>query len=342
MLSYGNTIISTTEQLRKLTIDELYQKIAHPSGELTAAISQLRALQALDLEKYKYNKRLLPYFTCGIFTPPVRKIVNFHFAEYFVLDIDHIGQKNIDINTLKKELMSDDRIILLFVSPGNDGLKIVFRLQERCFDAAKFSLFYKVFATGFSQQYQLEQVIDNRTSDVSRACFMSADPEAWYKPDAITVNMESVINFENQLSVSIIERELKEKEKAETRVEPIDDTNVKQEISNDILAEIRQKLNPRLSEKKKKEVYVPEQLNAVVPAIEARANELEIMLLEVVPIQYGKKMKFGVKHFWAEINVFHGKKGFSVVKTPKSGSNAQLTDIAYDLITDIIYNLNET
>lgn len=342
MLSYGNTIISTTEQLRKVSVEELYHKIAQPSSGLTATISQLRALQALDIEKYKYNKRLLPYFTCGNFTPPVRKIVNFHFAGYFVLDIDHIGQKNINIAELKNELTKDERIMLMFVSPGNDGLKIVFRLQERCFDAAKFSLFYKVFATRFSQQYHLEQVIDNRTSDVSRACFISADPEAWYKPDAVPVNMESVIDFENQLTVSIIERDLKEKEKTETRIEPIDDTNVKNEISNDILAEIRQKLNPRLAEKKKKDIYVPEQLNAVVPAIEARANELEILLLEVVPIQYGKKMKFGVKHFWAEINVFHGKRGFSVVKTPKSGSNAQLTEIAYDLVTDVIYNINET
>jgi hypothetical protein len=342
MLSYGNTIISATEQLRKLTIDELYRKIAHPTDELIATISQLRALQALDIEKYKYNKRLLPFFTCGIFTPPVRKIVNFHFAGYFVLDIDHIGQKNINIAELKNELMKDERIVLMFISPGNDGLKIVFHLMDKCFDAAKFSLFYKVFASRFSQQYHLEQVIDNRTSDVSRACFISADPEAWYKPDAVAVNMESVIDFENQLSVSIIEHELHEKEKSETRIEPIDDTNVKNEISTDILSEIRQKLNPRLAEKKKKDVYVPEQLNAVIPAIEVRANELEIVLLEVIPIQYGKKIKFGVKHFWAEINVFHGKRGFSVVKTPKSGSNAQLTDIAYDLVNDVIYNLNET
>lgn len=342
MISFGTTIVSTSGQLHKLTIDELYQKIAHPSDELTATISQLRALQTLDTEKYKYNKRLLPYFTCGIFTPPVRKIINFHFAGYFVLDIDHIGQKNIDITGLKKELINDERIMLMFISPGNDGLKIVFRLLERCFDAAKFSLFYKVFASSFSQQYHLEQVIDNTTSDVSRACFLSADPEAWFRPDAVAINMESVINFDNQLTVSLIERDLHEKETSETRIEPLDDTNVKNEISNDILSVIRQKLNPKLAEKQKRDIYVPEQLNAVLPAIELRANELEIVLLEVIAIQYGRKIKFGVKHFWAEINVFHGKRGFSVVKTPKSGSNAQLTEIVYDLVNDVIGSFNET
>lgn len=341
MLSFGNNIVSSTEQLHVVTINELYHKIAHPSAGLDASISQLRILQTLDLEKYRYNKRFLPYFICGIFTPAVRKIVNFHFAEYFVLDIDHIGQKNLDIAALKEELKKDSRILLMYISPGNDGLKILFRLQERCFDAAKFSLFYKVFANGFSQQYQLEQVIDNKTSDVTRACFLSSDKGAWFYPAASVIKMESVIDFNNQLTVSILENEMLLKEKSETRVEPIDEANVKNEISSDILTEIRQKLNPRLVEKKKRDIYVPEQLNAVIPVIEERAVELEISILEVIPIQYGKKIKFGVKHFWAEINIFHGKRGFSVVKTPKSGSNEQLTQICYDFVTNVIDNLYE-
>lgn len=341
MLAYGTNIISSTEQLRKVSIEELFNKIARSSAELIGSITQLRALQSIDLEKYKYNKRFLPYFTCGIFTPPVRKIVNFHFAEYFVLDVDHIGQKNMDILALKNELTNDERIVLMYISPGNDGLKIVFRLLDKCFDAAQFSLFYKVFAGRFSQQYNLEQVIDNKTSDVTRACFLSADPAAWFKPDARPVQMESIVDFNNQLTVSIIEQELHAKEKTETRIEAIDDTDVKTEISSDILAEIRLKLNPRISEKKKKEVYVPEQLNAIMPLIELGAEELGISIIEVIPIQYGKKIIFGVKHFWAEINVFHGKKGFSVVKTPKNGSNEELTQIANDLVNNIICNLND-
>lgn len=341
MLTFGVNIISSTEQLRKITIEELYQKIAYPSVELTGRIAQLRALQSIDMEQYRYNKRFLPYFTCGIFTPPVRKIVNFHFARYFVLDVDHIGQKNLDLITLKNELARDERILLMFTSPGNDGLKILFRLENKCFDAAKFSLFYKVFAGGFSQQYQLEQVIDNRTSDVTRACFLSADQEAWYNPEAHTIDMDSLVDFNNQLTISNIEQALREKEKNETRVTPVDDTDVKAEINNEILAEIRQKLNPRLVEKQKKEVYVPEQLNAVLPLIEKRSAELGLSIIEVISIQYGKKIKFGVRHFWAEINLFHGKRGFSVVKTPKSGSNEELTQIAFDLVNEVIYNIHD-
>jgi hypothetical protein len=82
-------------------------------------------------------------------------------------------------------------------------------------------------------------------------------------------------------------------------------------------------------------------LNAVIPLVQEKAMELGITILEVIPIQYGKKIKFGVKHFWAEINVFHGKRGFSVVKTPKNGSNEELTQIAFDLVNNVICNLNE-
>lgn len=341
MLSYGSNIISSTEQLRKISIDELYQKISHPSSELSGSISQLRALQSLDIEKYKYNKRFLPYFTCGIFTPPVRRIVNFHFTDYFVIDIDHIMQKNFVLADMKSELMKDDRVMIMFISPGNDGLKIIFRLSERCFDAAQFSLFYKVFAGSFSRQFRLEQVIDNKTSDVTRACFLSADPDAWYNPEASAVKMDTVINFDNQLSTAIIEKELLQKEKTEDRIVPIDEADVKSELNNDILAEIRQKLNPRLSEVKKKDIYVPEQLNALIPFIQQQAAELEMSILEVIPIQYGKKIRFGVNQFWAEINVFHGKRGFSVVKTPKNGSNGQLSEIAYDLVANVISDFNE-
>lgn len=340
MLTYGTNIVSSTEQLKKISIEELYHKIARPSAELSAKISQLRTLQYIDIDKYKYNKRFLPYFTCGIFTPPVRRIVNFHFAEYFVLDIDHIGQKNMDILALKRELTKDERIVLIYVSPSNDGMKIVLQLKEKCYDAAQFSLFYKIFASRFSQQYKLDQVIDNKTSDVTRACFLSVDPDAFINIDAIPVRIESVIDFENELTLSIIEKELHEKERTEIKIEADDDTNVKTDISIDILAEIRQKLNPRLTEKKKKEVYVPEQLNTLMPLIEKSAVELGINVIEVIPIQYGKKIKFGINHFWAEINVFHGKRGFSVVKTPKNGSNKELMQIANDLVSNIICTLN--
>ena len=77
---------------------------------------------------------------------------------------------------------------MAFCSPGADGLKLLFRLEEKCEDEALFSAFYKQFALTFSQKYQLEGVIDTQTSDVTRACFMSYDPEAWYRPEALPVD----------------------------------------------------------------------------------------------------------------------------------------------------------
>ena len=43
-----------------------------------------------------------------------------------------------------------------------------------------YSLFYKKFVKSFSEQYDLQQVVDAKTSDVSRACFLSHDKDAFY------------------------------------------------------------------------------------------------------------------------------------------------------------------
>jgi hypothetical protein len=46
---------------------------------------------------------------------------------------------------------------------------------------------------------------------------------------------------------------------------------------------------------------------------------------------------------WAEINVFYGKKGWSVVKTTKSGSHPDLAELGARAIEEILssYNIHE-
>ena len=53
-------------------------------------------------------------------------------------------------------------------------------------------------------------------------------------------------------------------------------------------------------------------------------------------INYGKKMVFVINNIWAEINIFYGKKGFSVVKTPKHGSNSELADIVQKILCELL------
>jgi hypothetical protein len=97
--------------------------------------------------------------------------------------------KDLNVETVKNRIRDDERVLLSFASPSEDGVKLMFRLCERCYDSGLFSVFYKEFLRRFSEQYQLEQVTDKRTSDVTRACFLSVDRNAYFNSNCEPVDM---------------------------------------------------------------------------------------------------------------------------------------------------------
>ena len=74
----------------------------NPKPEIINKIRQLRIVRNIDLKQYTQLKKQLPYFVCGIFNPNIRRIENFAFCEYFVIDIDHITEKGFDIVSLRE------------------------------------------------------------------------------------------------------------------------------------------------------------------------------------------------------------------------------------------------
>jgi len=95
-----------------------------------------------------------------------------------MIDLDHFDRSELDLPATAERLRADDRVLMGFISPGGDGLKLMFQLEEPCFDSGIYSLFYKAFVQHFAREHQLEAVIDLRTHDVTRACFLSIDPGA--------------------------------------------------------------------------------------------------------------------------------------------------------------------
>ncbi len=337
MISLGKKITSPQDKLQKADLFELYQRIATPAPELQSQINSLRTILNLDVQKYRKLKTQLPYFCSSVFVPPFRKNENFAATQHFVLDIDHISEADINLTALKIRLAQDDRIALLFTSPGNNGLKLLFNLSEKCYDRGKYSIFYKLFARKFAEQYKLMQVLDSRTSDVARACFLSVDKEAYFNEQAQAVVIADYINFENQT-------ELQEAEGLFKQIEKEEQAQVlhkeKTELPDDIFLKIRKQLNPKIKTKKEKHIIVPEKLNEVMNKVEMRCKELGLNITEITNINYGKKLHIELKGYWAELNVFYGKKGFTVVKTPKRGSSTELADTAHALLCEILYPEN--
>lgn len=330
MLQYGNNITSPNDALKKIENQEFFRMVSEPSAELVSKINQLRTVAAIQPQRYQTLKKMLPYVTCGIFHPPYRRLDNFASIDCFIVDIDHLSQKQINPSQLKEKLSHDSHIQMTFISPGNDGLKLLFCLEKKCYDRQQFSMFYKLFVKQFSAKYGLDQIVDKVTSDASRACFLSYDTEAWFNPQCQPVKMESIIDFDSHLQVEEAKKILRELEQ-QTVEEPEKKQNP---LTDELLTEIKKKLNPNFRTRPEKTYFVPNEVNATLDQVAQKVQLFGISLKETTPIHYGRKMVFTLGERWAQLNLFYGKNGYKIVKTPVNKSDSDLVDVVYNLLCE--------
>lgn len=331
MISIGHNIQTADDELRKINIKYLVDALRNPKQELSAQIRQLRTVKTISTEQYSRLKRKLPYIVCGIFNPPYRKISNFAYTTYFIIDIDHISEKEINIDTLRKKIESDPRTTLCFVSPGEDGLKVFMRLNERCYDAGMYSMFYKIFVDKFSKLYNIQQIIDSRTCDVTRACFMSMDPNVYYNENSESIDIKEFLNTNDTYTLF---KEVRESGAEITK--NLHDVKTGKDPDADTMEKIRSQLLKKTYINKSKDIFVPEILNDIIEELKKHIEETGIEVTEIFNIQYGKKIKMKLGTKLAEINLFYGKKGFSVIKSPRTGTNAELNELTMMLIKEYI------
>jgi len=228
-----------------------------------------------------------------------------------------------------------EEVALVFASPGGDGLKVMFHLEEDCRDAAMFSAFYKVFAHRFAERFGVQGAIDLRTHDVTRACFMSYDPETYYNPLSALVKMEDYLKA---LDYDQAREDVREAEKALAAQAAPREDDKGPALDDEVLRRIKERINPALGARPKKEYFLPPQLGEAMPVIREKLAEMELEIRLDEPISYGRKLHIGAGKHFAEINLFYGQRGFKVVKTSKTGSNAELADLAAKALESIIYN----
>ncbi len=123
----------------------------------------------------KYKAANFDYCTfSGVFTARNDKSLITH-SELMCIDFDHI--QNID--TLRQALLADEYFDtqLLFVSPSGDGLKWIIEIDTR---KAPHGEYFASLANYISQTYSVE--VDKSGKDISRACFIPFDPNAFINP----------------------------------------------------------------------------------------------------------------------------------------------------------------
>lgn len=341
MLMAGSTITAPHDALVKVDDRYLYSRLVRPKPEVEAHIRQLRIIANIDPQMYAVQKKALPYIVCGIFSPPFRLKANFAYTDCFILDIDKLRAKGLDLQAVRKKVEQDERVVLSFVSPSGDGLKLLFNLSEPCHDPNLYSIFYKAFAHQFSSQYGLEQAIDSQTCDVSRACFVSVDPDAYYHAEALKVRLNDYIDTSNPLTFADQYHAVKKEAKAraydaEASI-PFEASVAKSEPSDEVMQRIKEQLKLLPEKRPPKEVYVPAVLEETVEELQVYLEQMGLRLTEVVNIQYGKKLKLQASHKLAEINLFYGKRGYSVVISPRTGTDDELNKMVATLIESFVY-----
>ena len=335
MVMFGLHLLSITEELQSIELQELYNKIKDPDDKALATITRLRTLRNIDKVKYAQMKKELPFFVCGIFNPKFRKKDNFAYTEYFVIDIDNIAEKNLDMGSLVAQIQNDPRTVMQFISPSCDGIKIIFQLQDRCYDAGMYSMFYRSFVHQFSEEYHLDQVIDAKTCDVSRACFLSYDPRAYFNPQAQKIDLSTYLQMENVCDVFSHDVEILQEQKDKEKENKLNEIQLPTDPDKNTLQYIEQILGQRKAQiqAEKPHAFVPQILDEVIDDVTRIIEETGIKVTNVQDIQYGKKIYSSLGLRTSEVNIFFGKKGFSVVQSPKRGCSAELNEVIADILT---------
>lgn len=340
MVLIGKNVTTPGDVLQSAEIEKVYKAILRPGTEVMNLLNQLKQIRAIDPGKYRKLKTKLPYIVCADFRPRIRKKENFLHTSRFILDIDHLSEFDIELSILKVKLREDPMVELFYCSPSGDGLKVFFKLDKPISDSGYYSLFYKTFCMRFSEAYQLGGAVDTKTSDVSRCCFVSHDPDAWFNPKVREVRTDDYLPKDGFFELSQVQGEIKEHEKnAAEEAKKLDLPKPEvQELPDSTMNRIKEMVGMKVREKQKKEYFQPEELQSVEEDVIQLLNGVGAQLLKSEPISYGRRLRIGADQVWAELNIFYGKRGVTIVKTTKTGSNKELAEMLFRLLSDYFEN----
>ena len=106
---------------------------------------------------------------------------------------------------------------------------------------------------------------------------------------------------------------------------------------DDAMAQIRQLLNMKPHKATiEKDIYVPDILNNLEESLKEYVNDIGFLVTSVINIQYGKKIKAELGLKKAEVNLFYGKRGFSVVISPRTGTDDSLNSLLAETVEAFI------
>lgn len=109
------------------------------------------------------------------------------------------------------------------------------------------------------------------------------------------------------------------------------------DIDKETIDKIKQTLNPNAKLKARTpNIYVPNELEDIMEDLKNFITERNITITEIRNINYGKKMRFKIGFKQAEINLFFGKHGFTVVQSPRTGTDQEMNKLMAEVVESFI------
>ncbi len=169
------------------SLGAVYQEIRNPPKSTKEKILKIRALVAAGKfeEASKVKRELQAFCWSGKF----RERNNAGLIEHsgrLQIDLDKLGTPE-EIQAIKLKLQRDLHIEELFLSPSEIGLKAGLRIPKAA-DAEEHLQFFLAAERYFKEVHGL--TIDPQCKDLCRMCFMSYDPDAYFNPDALVLDVE--------------------------------------------------------------------------------------------------------------------------------------------------------
>lgn len=110
-------------------------------------------------------------------------------SQLLCLDFDHIA----DVKALRSKLLADPyfETLLMFTSPSGDGVKWVIHIDTALKSHREW---FRLLEEYLQKSYNLET--DGKCINVSRACFLPYDPEAYINPRLLNADVSEPTNIE--------------------------------------------------------------------------------------------------------------------------------------------------
>ena len=163
-----------------ITLAEAFKEITGQRHAATVALIREHVTAGRKEDASALKEKLPAFMFSGTFARRKADALQRH-SGLLVLDFDGCGIEQ------KAALAADPHAVLAFVSPSGNGLKLVVSVEA---DPATHGASFDAARAYFRERFNLDA--DPTGSDVTRLCFASHDPDAIFKPDAVSLPFEQM------------------------------------------------------------------------------------------------------------------------------------------------------